>query len=77
MKHGILFFLNMGNITLGARIAILPLIYLTPMCSPDKTMGVYLAEPIADFLAVSFTILLFKKQFKKAIASMDESVNPA
>ena len=29
MKHGILFFMNMGNITLGARIAILPLIYLT------------------------------------------------
>ncbi|MBR2354038.1 MAG: hypothetical protein IKA76_06020 [Clostridia bacterium] len=29
MKNGILFFLNMGNITMGARIAILPLIYLT------------------------------------------------
>ena len=29
MKHGILFFFNMGNITMGARIAILPLIYLT------------------------------------------------
>ena len=54
-------------------VLLLPLIYLTPMCSPDKTMGVYLAEPIADFLAVSFTILLFKNQFKKAIASMDES----
>ena len=58
-------------------VLLLPLIYLTPLCSPDKTMGVYLAEPIADFLAVSFTILLFKNQFKKAIASMDESVNPA
>lgn len=29
MKHGKLFFFNMGNITTGARIAILPLIYLT------------------------------------------------
>ena len=29
MKHGVLFFFNMGNITTGARIAILPLIYLT------------------------------------------------
>ncbi len=29
MKHGILFFFNLGRITMAARIAILPLIYLT------------------------------------------------
>jgi len=52
-------------------VLLLPLIYLTPMFVSDKTMGVYLAEPIADFLAVSFTMLLFGSQFKKAIASMD------
>lgn len=52
-------------------VLLLPLIYLTPALVSNKTMGVYLAEPIADFLAVSFTILLFRSQFKKAIASMD------
>ncbi|MBE5799762.1 MAG: MATE family efflux transporter [Clostridiales bacterium] len=52
-------------------VLLLPLIYLTPMIISDKTMGVYLAEPIADFLAVSFTALLFRSQFKKAIASME------
>ena len=54
-------------------VLLLPLIYLTPMLVADKTMGVYLAEPIADFLAVSFTMLLFRSQFKKAIASMENS----
>ena len=33
----------------------------------DKTMAVYLAEPIADILAVSFTVTLFVFQFKKTI----------
>jgi len=51
-------------------VLLLPLIYLVPLFSPDKTMGVYLAEPIADFLAVTFTAVLFGRQFKKAIASM-------
>ena len=51
-------------------VLLLPLIYLVPIFAPDRTMGVYLAEPIADFLAVTFTAVLFGKQFKKAIASM-------
>ena len=29
----------------------------------DKTMAVYLAEPVADFLAVTATALLFAHQF--------------
>jgi len=52
-------------------VLLLPLIYLTPLLVPNRTMGVYLAEPIADFLAVSFTCLLFRNQFKKAVSSMD------
>jgi hypothetical protein len=35
-------------------------------------MGVYLAEPIADTLAVSFTAILFIFQFRKALKEMDE-----
>jgi hypothetical protein len=37
----------------------------------DKTMGVYLAEPVADFIAVTFTSILFYFQFKKAMRSIE------
>ena len=53
-------------------ILLLPLIYLMPALMSDKTMAVYTAEPIADFLAVTFTALLFSKQFKKAISTLCE-----
>jgi len=52
-------------------VLLLPLIYLMPCIISDKTIGVYAAEPVADFLAVTFTAVLFGKQFKKAIASME------
>ena len=48
-------------------ILLLPLIYIMPNLMEDKTMAVYLAEPIADILAVSFTVILFAFQFKKSI----------
>ena len=48
-------------------ILLLPLIYIMPNLMEDKTMAVYLAEPIADILAVSFTVTLFVFQFKKTI----------
>ena len=52
-------------------VLLLPLIYLMPLLIADKTTGVYMAEPVADFLAVTFTAVLFRSQFKKAIASME------
>ena len=48
-------------------ILLLPLIYIMPNLMEDKTMAVYSAEPIADILAVSFTVTLFVFQFKKTI----------
>ncbi len=48
-------------------ILLLPLIYLMPHLIPDPTKGVYLAEPIADILAVTFTTILFAFQFRKAL----------
>lgn len=57
-------------------VLLLPLIYLMPHVIADKTLGVYAAEPVADFLAVTFTALLFRSQFKKAIASMESPANP-
>lgn len=51
-------------------ILLLPLIYIMPHLVANPVMGVYMAEPVADLLAVTFTALLFRSQFKKAIASM-------
>ena len=55
-------------------VLLLPLIYLVPTFFEGgmKTTGVYLAEPIADVIAVSFTAILFAFQFKKALRSIDE-----
>ena len=50
---------------------LLPLIYLIPTLMEDKVMGVYLAEPISDFLAVSFTVILFSFQFRKALKKIE------
>ena len=53
-------------------ILLLPLIYLVPKFMPsDPTTAVYLAEPIADFFAVSFTAVLFFFQFKKALRALE------
>jgi putative MATE family efflux protein len=48
-------------------VLLLPLIYIVPQLMSDKTIGVYTAEPIADIIAVSFTVILFAFQFKKAM----------
>ena len=48
-------------------VLLLPLIFIMPMLLEDKTMAVYIAEPVADVLAVTFTALLFRVQFKKAL----------
>ena len=49
-------------------ILLIPLIYLMPVIfSANKTVAVYLAEPVADFIAVTFTAIFFTFQFKKAL----------
>ncbi|WP_077533179.1 MATE family efflux transporter [Massiliimalia massiliensis] len=49
-------------------VLLIPLIYLLPhIFSENQTMSVYMAEPIADFIAVTFTAVLFAFQFKKAM----------
>jgi Na+-driven multidrug efflux pump len=52
-------------------VLLLPLIYIIPLFVSNKTMGVYLAEPIADIVAVTFTSILFAFQFKKAMKSLE------
>ena len=52
-------------------ILLIPLIYILPnVLSLDKTTSVYLAEPVADILAVAFTLVLFAKVFKQTLQSM-------
>ena len=70
-------FVSIGNAVCSIIVAVvrkfvllLPLIYLVPRFVADKTMGVYLAEPIADVIAVTFTAILFTVQFKKAIHNL-------
>jgi putative MATE family efflux protein len=52
-------------------VLLLPLIYIVPQFMSDKTLGVYTAEPIADIIAVTFTVILFAFQFKKAMRSIE------
>lgn len=48
-------------------VLLLPLIYIMPHLVSNQTMGVYMAEPVADIIAVTFTTILFAFQFKKAM----------
>jgi len=67
-------FVSTGNAPCSIIVAIvrkfvllLPLIYLMPNLVSDKTMGVYMAEPVADIIAVTFTAVLFAVQFRKSM----------
>lgn len=54
-------------------VLLIPLIYILPAVFPQNpTFSVYLAEPVADFFAVSFTAILFTFQFKKALKQISE-----
>lgn len=52
-------------------VLLLPLIYIVPHLVSAPTMGVYMAEPIADVIAVTFTAILFTFQFKKALKEIE------
>lgn len=54
-------------------VLLLPLIYIMPHVVSNQTIGVYMAEPIADIIAVLFTSVLFTFQFKKALAQIRNS----
>ena len=52
-------------------VLLIPLIYIMPqIIRADQTMAVYIAEPIADTIAVAFTAVLFTIQFRKTIRSI-------
>ena len=73
-------FIAIGNAKYSMFLAILrkiilliPLIYILPPFFTDKVMSVFLAEPIADALAVATTVTLFTIQFKKTMRTMEET----
>ena len=52
-------------------ILLIPLIYILPHFFADKVFAVFLAEPVADFLAVCTTATIFSIQFKQAMAELE------
>ncbi len=73
-------FVSLGNAPSSVLVAVvrkfvllLPLIYLIPRLVADKTLGVYIAEPVADVIAVSFTAVLFVFQFRRALRKINYS----
>lgn len=51
-------------------ILLIPLIYILPNFFADKAMAVYLAEPVADIIAVITTTILFARYFSKTLKKM-------
>ena len=71
-------FVSIGNAPCSIVVAVLrkfvlllPLIYLLPHLLADQTRAVFLAEPVADTIAVTGTVLLFSFQFRKALRRLE------
>ena len=71
-------FVALGNAKTSLFLAVLrkiilliPLIYILPPFFADKTFAVFLAEPVADALAVATTATLFSRQFKTCMAQLE------
>lgn len=67
-------FIALGNAKTSLFLALLrkvilliPLIYIMPLFIADKATAVFMAEPVADLLAVTTTVTLFSIQFKKSM----------
>ena len=72
-------FLSIGYAACSIIVAVLrkfvlliPLIYLLPRLLADQTMAVFLAEPVADAIAVTSTAILFAVEFRKAMRRLDQ-----
>ena len=72
-------FIALGNAKTSLFLAVLrkiilliPLIYILPNFFADKAFAVFLAEPIADFLAVATTATMFFFQFRRAMAELEQ-----
>ena len=71
-------FIAFGNSKVSAFLAVfrkiivlIPLIYILPQFLDDQVFAVFLAEPIADTIAVATTVTLFIINFKKLLHQME------
>lgn len=57
-------------------VLLIPLIYIMPVIfTADKARAVYMAEPVADTLAITFTGFLFFFQFRKVLREMNKNTD--
>ena len=57
-------------------VLLIPLIYIMPaIFTADKARAVYMAEPVADTLAITFTGFLFFFQFRKVLREMNKNTD--
>ena len=56
-------------------ILLIPLILILPNFFENKVFAVFLAEPIADFISVTVTVILFTYQFKKVTKELSGNKN--
>lgn len=71
-------FIALGNARISIFLALLrkvilliPLIFILPHFIGDKVTAVFLAEPIADIIAVTVTSVIFALQFKKVLGKSE------
>ena len=72
-------FVALGNAKISLFLAVLrkiilliPFIYILPNFFADKAFAVFLAEPVADVLAVLTTSTMFAFQFKRSMAELEK-----
>ena len=72
-------FIAFGNAKISTFLAIfrkiivlIPMIYILPAFMKNDVQAVFLAEPIADFIAITTTCILFYLDFRKVLRSMKE-----
>lgn len=75
-------FIALGNAKTSVFLALLrkvilliPLIYILPAFMEDKLMAVFLAEPVADVIAVTTTSILFYRTYRTLDREQEESCN--
>ena len=73
-------FIALGNSKISAFLAVfrkiivlIPLIFILPLFMQDDVLAVFLAEPIADTIAVLTTATLFTFEFRKVMRKMKDA----
>ncbi len=73
-------FIAFGNAKISAFLAIfrkiivlIPLIFLLPVFFMDKVFAVFLAEPVADAIAVAATVTLFLREMRRMLRDDPEN----